>query len=93
MVYHWLSLSTIKRYESQAARLGVSAVARSPRGFLRAYEAAGSARAMNASRVPGYPNQTWGQRRHAYIARHLPQYRRQPTERRNTSRGTATRYG
>ena len=83
MGYAWLSLATVKRHESQAALLGVSQVARSPRGFLRAYEAAGGrARLMNTTAVPGYPNQTWGQRRANFIARHLPQYRRQPTERR-----------
>ena len=82
MAYHWLSLSTIKRYEAQATRLGVSAVARSPRGFVRAYEAAGgSARVMNATRVPGR-REMWGQRRAAFVARHLVQYRHQPTERR-----------
>ena len=82
MVYHWLSLTMVKRYEAQARRLGVSAVARSPRGFVRAYEAAGgSARVMNATRVPGR-RETWGQRRANFIARHLAQYRRQPTERR-----------
>ena len=83
MAYHWLSLTMVKRYEARARRLGVSQVARSPRGFFRAYEAAGgSARVMNTTRVPGYPNQTWGQRRANFIARHLAQYRRQPTERR-----------
>ena len=83
MAYHWQSLATVKLYEAQAARLGVSAVARSPRGFLRAYKAAGgSARVMNVTPVPGYPRQTWGQRRANFIARHLAQYRRQPTERR-----------
>ena len=83
MGYHWQSLATVKRHEEQARRLGVSAVARSPRGFVRAYEAAGgSARVMNATRVPDYPNQTWGQRRANFIARHLAQYRRQPTARR-----------
>ena len=86
MGYHWLSLATVKRHEAQAARLGVSLVARSPRGFLTAYDAAkGSASVMNATPVPGYPRQTWGQRRAAYIARALPQYRRNPTERRRLS--------
>ena len=86
MAYHWQSLATVKRYEAQAARLGVSAVARSPRGFLTAYKQAnGSARIMNVSPVPDYPRQTWGQRRANFIARHLAQYRRQPTERRRLS--------
>ena len=86
MAYAWLSLATVKRHEAQAARLGVSQVARSPRGFVTAYKAAGgSARIMNSTLVPGYPNQTWGQRRDAYIARHLVQYHRQPTERRRLS--------
>ena len=83
MGYAWLSLATVKRHESQAALLGVSQVARSPRGFVAAYESAGGrARVMNATPVPGYPNQTWGRRRNAFIARNLPQYMNKPTERR-----------
>ena len=83
MAYSWLSLATVKRHEAQAGRLGVSQVARSPRGFVTAYKAAGGrARVMNTTPVPGYPNQTWGQRRANFIGRHLPSYRRNPTERR-----------
>ena len=81
-MFPWLSLARTKNYEEQARRLGVSQVARSPRGFLREYERAGTANAMKTRQVPGYPNQTWGQRRDAYIARALPQYRRLPSTRR-----------
>ena len=82
MTYPWLSLARTKRHEEQARRLGVSQVARSSRGFLREYERAGTADAMKKRKVPGYPNQTWGRRRDAFIARHLPLYRRHPTARR-----------
>jgi len=78
--YPWAPLAAVLRAEPEAARLGVSEVARSPRGFVRAYEALRS-RTASAS-VPLFPNQTWGQRRHNFVKRHLAQYRQNPTERR-----------
>lgn len=41
MGYSYLPLSTVKKWESEAARRGVSEVARSSRGFLTAYKEAG----------------------------------------------------
>ena len=78
--YPWAPLAAVLRAEPEAARLGVSEVARSPRGFVRAYEAL-KGQTASAS-VPLYPNQTWGQRRHNFVKRHLAQYRQNPTERR-----------
>ena len=83
--YRWLSLRRALAAEPLAEALGVSEVARSPGGFMREYENAGTARTMKRREVPGYPGQTWGQRRNAFIARHLPQYRKNPTERRRVA--------
>ena len=84
--HRWVPYRIVHRYELEAAALGVSEIARSRRGFLRQYEAAGGARAMRkrpVRRTPGAgPRQTWGQRREAFIARHLPAYRRRPSRRR-----------
>lgn len=68
-----LSLRTIAKHESEMKRLGVSKVARSPRGFLPAYKRAGSA---------GRLSDGWKRKRRAFIARHGVQYRKNPTHRR-----------
>ena len=83
--YKWLSLRRALAAEPLAEALGVSKVARSPGGFMREYEKAGTAAKMKRRTVMGYPGQTWGQRRAAFIARHLPQYRKNPTERRRVA--------
>lgn len=80
--YRWLPLRQALSYEDEMERLGVSKVARSPRGFLAAYKHHRTAAATKKAPVPGYPGQTWGERRNAFIGRHLPQYRANPTERR-----------
>lgn len=74
MKYPYISLSTIARYEKSMDELGVSQVARSPRGFLTYYKKIGGV----ASRV----NDHWAKKRRAFIARHLAQYKRKPTYRR-----------
>ena len=71
--YPWLSLDTIAKYEPEMKRLGVSEVARSPRGFLTAYKRHGSS--LKSDPV-------WTKRRSAFIARHLAQYKLNPTHRR-----------
>jgi hypothetical protein len=68
-----LSLETIRKYEPEMKRLGVSKVARSPRGFLTAYKRAGS---------PDELSDDWKRKRRGFIARHGVQYRRKPTKRR-----------
>lgn len=78
----WMTVSEAATYEAEAARKGVSAVARSPRGFFAAYKRLRFPAKMATEPVPGYPNQTWAQRRAAFVARHLEQYRQNPTERR-----------
>lgn len=68
-----LSLKTIRKYEPDMKRLGVSKVARSPRGFLTAYKKAGSAWKLS---------EEWKRKRLAFIARHLAQYKKKSTYRR-----------
>ena len=79
--YRWMSLRDVLRYEPEMERLGVSKVARSPRGFLTAYKQARTAAVTKRMMVPDHP-QTWAERRNQFIARHLAQYRANPTYRR-----------
>jgi hypothetical protein len=72
--YRYLPLATIAGYEPEMRRLGVSEVARSPRGFLTAYKRAGGNQ-RNLS-------DEWRIKRHGFIRRHLVQYRANPTVRR-----------
>jgi hypothetical protein len=82
MEYRWVSYRAAAAHLPAAERLGVSKVARSTRGFMAEYREAKSAAAMRKRPVPGYPGQTWGQRRTAFIERHLAQFKKNPTERR-----------
>jgi hypothetical protein len=63
-----LPLRTVKKWEPLAKRLGVSKVARSSRGFLRAYEKAGT-----SSRLP----EAWQRKRDGFISRHVAQAKAQ----------------
>jgi len=72
--YLYISLGTISRHEPDMIRLGVSKVARSPRGFLTYYKGIGG----EPNRISSY----WGKKRAGFIARHLAQYRKNPTYRR-----------
>ncbi len=63
MRHPFLSLSTVLAWEPTMARLGVSEVARSPRGFVRAFEELGH------SRLTDY----WYRRREGFISRHMAQ--------------------
>lgn len=71
--YRYLPLSVVKNYEPEMRRLGVSKVARSPRGFLTAYKRAGTKNNLS---------EAWRRKRNGFIARHLVQYRSNPTYRR-----------
>lgn len=84
MPYPWLSYSQAHAYESEASRKRVSSVARGSKGFMREYQRAGSARAMRDRPLPPgvVGGATWGQKRDAFVARHLAQYLRDPTRRR-----------
>lgn len=61
-----LSYAAAHRWESLAKSKGVSAVARSGRGFMRAYEKAGTWARLDP---------WWKARRNAFIARHMAQVR------------------
>ena len=79
--YPWMTYTAAHAYESEAARLGVSQVARSPRGFMREYEMAKTATRMRDRPLPPgvVGGSVWGQKRHGFVARHLKKYRERPT--------------
>lgn len=68
-----MSLNQVLSYVPEMEREGVSEVARSKRGFLTAYKKAGSKKELS---------DWWIRRRNAFVARHLAQYRKNPTYRR-----------
>lgn len=68
-----MPLSAVLRYVPEMEKHGVSEVARSPRGFLSAYRAAGTANKLS---------EEWKQTRINFIRRHLAQYNEHPTYRR-----------
>ena len=93
--FPWVSYRVAHSFEKAAEEQGVSEVARSHRGFMRQYEAAGSAQVMRKMKVApirssemrtmkkaGSPSQTWGQRRTGFIKRHLAEYVKHKTYRR-----------
>jgi hypothetical protein len=61
-----MSYGAAHRWEALAKAKGVSAVARSPRGFMRAYEKAGTWARLDP---------WWKARRNAFVARHMAQVR------------------
>lgn len=65
--YQIMPYRSAHAYEREAARRGVSEVARSSRGFMRAYERAGGWRGLSP---------WWIRRRDNFIKRHLTQARR-----------------
>ena len=71
--YRFLPLKEVLKYEPEMVKLGVSQVARSPRGFLTAYKLAGSSANLS---------EAWKIRRRAFISRHLAQYKRGQVRRR-----------
>lgn len=72
--YPYMGLSTIAKYEPEMRRLGVSKIARSPRGFLTHYKMVGG----DSKKVSAF----WARERAGFIARHMAQYRKNPTYRR-----------
>lgn len=63
--YPYLSLAKVEKWIPEAEGLGVSRVARGPRGFVQAYRRA-------RGRVAALPDE-WVRRRYAFLARHLAQ--------------------
>lgn len=82
--FKWIPLDEVLFYEPEAVRSRVSEVARSPRGFLRAYEKArGDPNTMGRMKVPGIKRfSCWDKRRDEFIARHMKQYEKRKTRRR-----------
>ena len=68
-------------WEAEAARLGVSNVARSRDGFMREYEEAGTASAMNTRPLPRnvHGGVNWGEKRSNFVRRFIAQYKKNPT--------------
>ena len=76
--FEWLTLNESLSYEPEARQLGVSEIARSNRGFLRAYERAkGNPNIMATMLVPGIKRVSyWDKRRDEFVARHFAQYKK-----------------
>jgi hypothetical protein len=72
--YRFMSLKNAKKYVSISEHLKVSEVARSPRGFFTQY--------INANGDKNKLDEYWIRRRNGFIARHLVQYKNNPTLRR-----------
>ena len=68
-----LSLAEVLAAEPAAAARGVSKVARSPRGFVRAYEEAGGL--LGSMGLESTTHQPWAERRAGFIRRHRAQGR------------------
>lgn len=68
MSYGYLPLSAINPHVARMRRLGVSKVARSPRGFLTAYRRAGG--------NPDKLSDAWDAKREAFIKRHMAQVKK-----------------
>lgn len=49
---------------------------------MRQFERTQNVASFCRQRVKGSPHQTWGRRRRDFIARHLAQFKKNPTERR-----------
>jgi hypothetical protein len=82
--YKVLSLQQILKFEDEMKRLKVSEVARSPSGFLGQMKKYGSYEDFK-NKTASNSNMTWEDKRNSFIARHLAQYRINPTERRRLS--------
>ena len=81
-MFAWMPVEEVEAMLPTIEAAGVSAVARSPRGFLTAYRRIRSPLRMMIEPVPDHETQTWSQRRDAFIARALPAYTANPTHRR-----------
>lgn len=71
----WLPLDEIEPWIPLMRKWGVSAVARSTRGFLPAYRRADGDEAEMRRRTPRGRHESWWQRRNAFVARHMAQVR------------------
>lgn len=74
-------LSKILKEEDEMKKEKVSEVARSPSGFLGQYKKYKTFNNFKDNKVPN-GKIDWGDKRNAFIDRHLVQYKNYPTERR-----------
>ncbi len=77
-------LSKILSEEDKMKELKVSEIARKPNGFLGQYKKYKTYNNFKNNKVPN-GKIDWGEKRNAFIDRHLEQYRRNPTKRRALS--------
>lgn len=87
--YPWMSYEEIVPYLDDMDRLHVSEVARgvksstvSDKGFLEVYKRIKDPEDMEYIPIRKGSNQSWADRRHNFVARHLAQYDKKPTYRR-----------
>lgn len=80
-MYNWSSLAEVLKYENEIRQNNVSVVARGKNGFLSEYKKYKTANIMKKQIVPG-EKLTWEQKRNAFLARSVPQYKNNPTYRR-----------
>ena len=80
--YKWVSYHEASRYLDEAARLRVSIVARSSKGFMGRFKRNTNIASFCRSLVAPGKQETWGTRRRNFIARHMAQYKKHKTKRR-----------
>jgi hypothetical protein len=84
-MYKWMAVEAVEAMLPTIEAEGVSKIARSSRGFTAAYRRIRSPIQMMIAQLPDHQDQTYGQRRDAFIARTLPAYKLNPTPRRALS--------
>ena len=81
MPYEWMPVEQVESMIPTLIEHGVSEVARSPRGFIRAYAHYRTPERMEMEFVPG-ERITWAQKRELFIRRTLAAYKKNPSFRR-----------
>jgi hypothetical protein len=85
--FEWLPLSLVEKFIPLMERYNVSEVARGAKpsaqtreGFIEAYDAVNGLKSKMRKRETGFSDQTWDERRHAFVSRHMAQieYRGEP---------------
>jgi hypothetical protein len=84
MTYEWMPVELVESIVPTLIANGVSEVARSPRGFIRAYGQFRTPMRMSIETVPG-ERVTWAQKRELFIRRTLAAYKKNPSYRRALS--------
>lgn len=78
--FEWLPLSLVEKFIPLMERYNVSEVARGAKpsaqtreGFIEAYDAVNGLKSKMRKRETGFSDQTWDERRHAFVSRHMAQ--------------------